>query len=70
MTPEPERDWEWPHDPPVRTGSERLAILVIAVLLIAALGAELSGQQSLCWLGYPDSDRATGAVVAKVVPVM
>jgi hypothetical protein len=52
VTPEPERDWEWPDDPPVRTRGERLAILMIAVLLIAALWAAIvwSAVAVLAWL--------------------
>ena len=52
VTPEPERDWEWPGDPPVRTRGERLAILAIAVSLIAALWAAIvwSAVAVLAWL--------------------
>jgi len=52
VTPEPERDWEWPDDPPVTTPSERLAILVIAVLPIVALWAAIvwSAVAVLAWL--------------------
>ena len=48
----PERDWEWPDDPPVRTRGERLAILVIVVSLIAVLWAVIvwSAGAVLAWL--------------------